>query len=327
MEDDSDSNTQTPDHTDNRLIIIAGPTAAGKSALAVGLAKEIGGAIISADSMQVYRGMDVGSAKIISEETEGVPHYLIDILDPDEEFNIFLFQQKAKEAIAEIRAAGQIPIVTGGTGFYIQALLRDVDFSESGGRTDERERLEALADEKGSAYLHELLAEKDPEAAAQIHPNNRKRVIRALEFFEDTGSKISEHNEAQREKTSVYDAVYFVVSDERGRLYERINRRVDEMIENGLEDEVLTLLRQGINESHISMKGIGYQEWFPYFRGERSLEDTVELIKQNTRHFAKRQLTWFRREPDTVWLERQDYGDDNSRILEEMLRVVRERWA
>ena len=303
-------------------IVIAGPTAAGKTGISVKLAHLLNGSVISADSMQVYKGMDIGSAKITEEEKEGVPHYLIDELDPKEEFHVVRFQQMAKQAMEEIWAQGRIPIIAGGTGFYIQALIKDIDFTETGHVTDLREKYESIARDKGTEALHELLKEKDPEAALQIHPNNIKRVIRALEFAEETGSEISRHNLEQRVKESPYLYAYFVVTDDRQVLYERINRRVDRMMEAGLLDEVTRLYKSGLEEDDVSMKGIGYREFFPYFRGEITLEECVEKIKLDTRHFAKRQLTWFKREKDAVWFDRRDYGNNDDKIAEAMA----EKW-
>lgn len=241
------------------LIILTGPTASGKTALSVALAKRIGGEIISADSMQVYRHMDVGSAKVTKEEMDGIPHYLIDVLDPEEAFNVVVFQDMAKKAMKRIRENGHIPIVAGGTGFYIQALLYDIDFTENDGDMEYRHRLEALAEKEGPPVLHKMLMERDPESAEAIHENNVKRVIRALEFYEKTGEKISAHNAAEREKTSPYNFAYYVLNMDRGRLYSRIDRRVDEMLENGLVDEVERLKAMGCTRDLVSHAGPGLQ--------------------------------------------------------------------
>jgi tRNA dimethylallyltransferase len=254
---------------------------------------------------------------------QGVDHYLIDVLDPEDDFNVFLFQKMAKEAMEEIWSQGKVPIITGGTGFYIQAVLRDIEFSENDGKSEEREQYEKLAEEKGAEYLHNLLAARDPAAAEQIHANNIKRVIRALEYFDQTGEKISEHNEEQREKESPYTYLYFVLNDERSRLYERIDRRVDEMIGEGLVDEVRSLMERGLTEDHVSMKGLGYKELFPYLRGECSLEEAVEIIKRDTRHFAKRQITWFKREGEIIWINKDDFDYDEDAILEYLVMLWR----
>ena len=304
-----------------KLIVLTGPTAAGKSELSVQLAKRIGGEIISADSMQVYRGMDIGSAKITRQEMQGVPHHLIDVLDPSEPFDVVRFQSLARDAMGQIRERGHIPILAGGTGFYIQAVLYDVDFTRQEEDYAYRKKLE----ESDPALLHRMLEEADPEAARQIHPNNIKRTIRALEYFRETGRRISEHNEAERAKESPYRFAYFVLYEDREILYDRINRRVDRMMEQGLEDEVRRLKAAGMTRDMVSMKGIGYAEMLQYLDGEIDLEEALRLIRRNTRHFAKRQLTWFRRERDVTWIDRGRYDGDKDRILEEMLRVLSER--
>ena len=310
------------------LIIIAGPTGAGKTDISIKLAKEINGSIISADSMQVYKGMDIGSAKITKDEMQGVDHYLIDILDPKtDEFNVVYFQQLAREAMKDIRSKGKNPIVVGGTGFYIQALLYDIDFTETGNNEASRSEYHKFAEEHGLAALHDLLKEKDPAAAEQIHMNNLKRVIRALEFYDETGTRISEHNEEQHKKTSPYDYAFFVLTDHREKLYSRINSRVDKMMEAGLENEVRGLYGSGLRDYHISMKGIGYREFFPYFNGEYDLVSTVEKIKQDTRHFAKRQLTWFQRESDTTFINKTEFDYDDERIVKYMIKIAGEKNA
>ncbi|MCI8512745.1 MAG: tRNA (adenosine(37)-N6)-dimethylallyltransferase MiaA [Lachnospiraceae bacterium] len=307
------------------FVILTGPTASGKTALSVALAKRIGGEIISADSMQVYRGMDIGSAKVTKEEMQGVRHHLIDVLEPDEPFHVVIFQELAKKALAEIYAAGHIPIVAGGTGFYIQALLYDIDFTENDGDMEYRKRLEALAEDKGPGYLHELLQKADPGAAAAIHPHNTKRIIRALEFHEKTGEKISIHNETERAKESPYAFVYYVLNMGRSRLYERIETRVDKMITDGLVEEVSRLRGRGCTRELVSMQGLGYKEILDYLDGVYTLEEAVRLIKRDTRHFAKRQLTWFRRERDVTWLEQEEFGFDNETLLEWIVSDLKSR--
>lgn len=308
-----------------KLIVLTGPTAVGKTALSIRLAKEIGGEIISADSMQVYRHMDIGSAKITEAETQGVPHYLVDILEPMEEFNVFLFQKLAKEAMERIYQNGHIPIIVGGTGFYIQSVLYDIDFTDNETDRTYRTELEALAKEKGAEYLHELLKKADPEAAEQIHANNVKRVIRALEYHRLTGEKISEHNRTEREKESPYDFCYFVLNDERSRLYERIERRVDQMLADGLVEEVKALKEMGCGMEQISMQGLGYKEILGYLDGAFDLEQAVYLIKRDTRHFAKRQLTWFRRERDVIFIDKPSFDYDDEKILSFMKEKMREK--
>ncbi len=307
------------------LIILTGPTAVGKTKASIGLAKAVGGEIISADSMQVYKHMDIGSAKIRAEEMEGVPHHLVDAFEPDEEFHVVRFQQMAKKAMEGIYERGRIPIVVGGTGFYIQALLYDIDFTENNSDTGYREELEHLAEEKGAAFLHGMLKEIDEKAAGSIHENNVKRVIRALEFHHQTGKKISEHNEEERQKSSPYRSAYFVLSDERARLYERIDMRVDQMIEEGLVEEVKGLKERGYTRGMVSMQGLGYKEILAYLDGEMSLDEAVYVIKRDTRHFAKRQITWFKRERDVIWLNKQDYAYEETKLLDQMLSELKIR--
>lgn len=307
------------------LVILTGPTAVGKTKASIGLAKAIGGEIISADSMQVYKQMDIGSAKIKPSEMDGIPHYLIDILEPDEEFHVVLFQQMAKQAIQKIYEKGKIPILVGGTGFYIQAVLYDIDFSENEKDTSYREELEKLAQTKGAEYLHDRLREVDEKSAQDIHANNVKRVIRALEYFHQTGEKISEHNEEQRKKVSPYNFSYFVLNDERAHLYERINLRVDQMINEGLVREVQSLKEKGYTRDIISMQGLGYKEMLDYLDNKCSLEEAVEIIKRDTRHFAKRQITWFKRESDVTWIDKKEYDYNEERILKAMLQELKER--
>ena len=306
------------------MIILTGPTAAGKTELSIKLAEAVGGEIISADSMQVYKKMNIGTAKIMPEEMDGIPHYLVDELEPDEEFHVVRFQQMAKRAAEKIYEKGKIPIVVGGTGFYIQALLYDIDFSEEDADRGYRDRLKKLAEEKGNGYLHRMLAEVDPESAQTLHENNIKRVIRALEFYEKTGTKISMHNEQERTKESRYNFVYFVLTHERKILYDRINQRVDRMIEAGLIDEVRQLACEGYTKDMVSMQGIGYKEVFDYLEGKQDLAETAERIKKDTRHFAKRQLTWFRREKEVTMINRQDYRMEDE-ILAFMLEKIREK--
>ena len=307
------------------LIILTGPTAVGKTQASIGLAKAIGGEIISADSMQVYKSMDIGSAKITTEEMDGVPHYLVDVLEPDEEFHVVRFQTMAKEALQKIYANGKIPIVVGGTGFYIQALLYDIDFTESTEDSAFRKQLEEIALKEGSEYLHAMLQKVDPKAAEEIHANNVKRVIRALEFYEQTGLKISEHNEKERQKESPYNFCYFVLTDERSVLYERINARVDLMLKKGLIDEVRALKERGYTKDMVSMQGLGYKEILDYLNGELSLEEAIYILKRDTRHFAKRQLTWFRREREVTWIEKNKFKHKEQQILDYMLTELRER--
>ena len=304
------------------LVVITGPTAAGKTALSLALASRIGGEIISADSIAVYRHMDIGSAKIRPEETRGIPHHLIDVLEPEEDFHVVLFQQLAKEAMKGIYARGHIPVVVGGTGFYIQALTRDIDFTRAENMESLREDLEAFAREHGAHALHERLRQVDPQSAAAIHENNVKRVIRALEFYEQNRSPISIHNQAQRQQKSPYNLACFVLTAPRPVLYERIDRRVDRMIGEGLIEEVRMLKARGCHKGMVSMQGLGYKEILSYLDGEIGLEEAVRILKRDTRHFAKRQLTWFRREEDVIWVDKSMFDYDEERILEWMLHTL-----
>lgn len=339
------------------LIIIAGPTATGKSRLAVELAEKTNGSIISADSMQVYRGMDIGSAKVTAEEMKGIPHYLVDIVDPDEEWNVVRFQQEAKKALYDILAKNRLPFLVGGTGFYIQALLYDIDFTEM--ETDETYRhcLERMASEKGPEILYRKLIQVDPQAAEQIHPHNVKRIIRALEFNKKSGKTISGHNEEQHQRSAAYDAMFFVLTMNRPRLYARINERVDNMVENGLFREAASLWQKGFTSHDVSMQGIGYKEILQYMenhpetypenrpRGQtfsvsgnfrlnadihsmsNSLpEEVITKIKTDTRHFAKRQLTWFRREKDVIWIPLDEYAS-HEEVVSDLLERIRNHLA
>lgn len=307
------------------LIILTGPTAVGKTKASIALAKAINGEIISADSMQVYKYMDIGSAKIRKEEMQGIKHYLVDELEPDEEFNVVRFQQMAKKAMQEIYAQNKIPIVVGGTGFYIQALLYDIDFTENEEDNAYRLELETLAVEKGAEHLHQMLKDVDPQSAENIHPNNIKRVIRALEFHKQTGEMISQHNETERAKESPYEFCYFVLNDDRKCLYERIELRIDQMLDEGLIEEVANLKTKGYTRDMVSMQGLGYKEILDYLNGECSLEEAIYILKRDTRHFAKRQLTWFRRERDVIWIDKDAYAHDEQKILQAMLEHIRER--
>lgn len=310
---------------EKKMIILAGPTAVGKTALSIELAKRVNGEILSADSMQVYRYMDIGSAKISKEEMQGVPHHLIDVLMPDEEFNVCRFREMAKKAAADIYARGHIPIVTGGTGFYIQALLYDIHFSEEEDRPAVRRKLEEEAKQMGTEYLYSRLCKVDPASAALIHPNNQKRLIRALEFYVLNGYPISEHNQNERQREAAYDACYFVLNDDREVLYRRIEERVDAMLAKGLVQEVQRLKDMGYHKEMVSMQGLGYKELLACLDGECTKQEAVSAIKRNTRHFAKRQLTWFRRERGCIWIDRSHYGRNEDLILAQVCSTLREK--
>ena len=301
------------------LIVLTGPTAVGKTSLSISLAKAVNGEIISADSMQVYKKMDIGSAKIRPEEMQGVKHYLVDVLEPEEEFHIVKFQQMAKAAMKEIYAKGKIPVLVGGTGFYIQAITKDIDFTQAEQEDGYRQELEQLAAEKGNEYLHQMLLDVDPVSAGEIHANNVKRVIRALEFYHQNQSPISAHNQEQKEHETPYNLAYFVLNVPRELLYKRIDDRIDEMLKEGLLEEVQKLKDMGYHRGMVSMQGLGYKEILAYLDGECDLDTAVYTIKRDTRHFAKRQLTWFRRERQVTWIQKEVYDYDEDKILKAML--------
>ncbi len=305
------------------LIVLTGPTAVGKTECSLTLAKRIGGEIISADSMQVYRGMDIGSAKLPLKERQGIPHHLIDCCDPSEDYNVVRFQMEAKRCIREITERGHIPILTGGTGFYIQAVLYDIDFTETDTDYSYRHELEERAVTEGAEALHAELAALDPDSAAAIHPNNVKRVIRALEFARQTGSRISEHNQEQRQKESPYRFAYIVLNRPRPELYRRIDLRVDQMMEEGLLDEVTRLRAGGLTSTDVSMQGLGYKQIYSYLDGKETLPEAVDRIKKETRHFAKRQITWFKREREVEWVNLDDFSSPDA--LQEHLAMILEK--
>lgn len=309
----------------NPMIVLTGPTAVGKTALSIGLAKRINGSIISADSMQIYKHMDIGSAKITKEEMCGVKHYLVDELEPYEEFNIYRFKEMALEALKEIYAEGKIPIIVGGTGFYIQGLLYDIDFSETNADEEYRNEMENYAKENGAHALHELLRKVDPESGELIHENNVKRVIRALEYHHLTGEKISDHNKKEKEKESPYNFAYFVLNDLRENLYSRIDLRVDKMVEAGLLEEVCSLKDMGYTPDMVAMQGLGYKEILWHLDNRCTLNEAIETIKQETRHFAKRQLTWFRREKEVIWIDKDKFEYDDNQILDFVCSTLEEK--
>ena len=306
------------------MVILTGPTAVGKTALSIRLAKAIGGEINSGDSMQVYQKMNIGTAKIKTVEMEGIPHYLVDVLDPAEEFHVARFQKMAKEALQNIYGKGKIPLVVGGTGFYIQSLLYDIDFEEEEQDMEYREMLWKMSREEGNEALHRMLSQKDPVSAQKIHPNNVKRVIRALEFYRLNGYPISEHNEKESQKESPYQFAYFVLNQDRKKLYERIDQRVDLMMEAGLLKEVQDLKEEGYGKSLVSMQGIGYKEIYEYLEGSLTLDQAVDLIKKDTRHFAKRQLTWFGREKDVIMIQKEQFETEEE-ILQHMLEILKQK--
>ena len=302
------------------LIVLTGPTAVGKTSLSIALAKAVDGEIISADSMQVYKYMNIGTAKITEEEKCGIPHFLIDELEPDEEFNVTIFKNKVMGYIKDITSRGKVPIIVGGTGFYIQSVIYDINFNEYGDDSNVRKKYEAMAETIGKSELHKKLALVDREYADSVSYNNVKKVVRALTFFEMTGEKLSEHNKRERERSSPFDFAYFVLTMDRKKLYERIDKRVDLMFDMGLVDEVKALMAKGYDKSLVSMQGIGYKEVIDYLSGKTSLEECIDIIKRDTRHFAKRQLTWFKREKVVTYIDKDEF-DAEDKCLKEMLRV------
>ena len=307
--------------TKDKLIILAGPTASGKTSVSIDLAKRIGGEIVSADSMQVYRGMDVGTAKIKADEMQGVKHYLINVLDPTEDFNIVKFQDMVKYSIEEIRRNGHIPILVGGTGFYIQSVIYDIDFDTQDDNGDIRKALEEEYDKMGADFMYEKLKKIDSVSAENIHKNNKKRIIRAIEYFLINNALMSAHNESQRKKDSPYDFRFFVLNPPRDILYDRINQRVDKMVEEGLVEEVKSLKNAGLSIENISMQGIGYKEILEYLDGEITLDEAIDNIKQNTRHMAKRQVTWFKREKDVIYINPFEF-ENNEKIVDYMVEKI-----
>ncbi|NLU53389.1 MAG: tRNA (adenosine(37)-N6)-dimethylallyltransferase MiaA [Clostridiaceae bacterium] len=286
----------------DKVIVIAGPTASGKTDLAIEFALKCNGEIISADSMQVYRGMDIGTAKPTLEERRGIPHYMLDVVDPDEEFSVAQFQQMAKECIKDILSRGKVPIVAGGTGLYINSLVYNITFSETIADWKYREHLQNIAREQGPLVLHDMLKKVDPISAQNIHPNNVKRVIRALEVFETTGRPISEHQKESRKIKPEYDYKIFGIEVERDVLYRRIEKRTDKMIQMGLYEEVEGLLKKGYSPDLVSLQGIGYKEIIMCIQGKCSLDEAIYNIKLGTKHLAKRQMTWFRKTEGLKWI-------------------------
>ncbi len=305
------------------LVILTGPTAVGKTSLSIQLAKAVNGEIISADSMQVYKGMDIGTAKITKEEMAGVKHHLIDCLDPTEDFHVVKFKELALDAMEDIYSRGKLPIICGGTGFYIQALLYDIQFTENAVDYKYRKSLEDIANTRGVEVLHAMLNDIDPASAANIPAANVKRVIRAMEYFQQTGQQFSIHNEREKNRTSPYNFSYFVLNDNRDLLYERIDKRVDKMIADGLIDEVKSLIDLGVKKGMTAFDGIGYKEILIALENNLSIEDSISDIKQNSRHYAKRQLTWFRREKEVTWLDKSTYSD--AELLSLMQKELKEK--
>lgn len=296
-----------------KAIAVAGPTAVGKTKFAIEIARSFDGEIVSCDSMQLYKYMNIGSAKPTPEEMAQVKHHLVDFLDPREDFSVARYQKLAAGTIDEIFAAGKIPVISGGTGLYLNSLLYDMDFSAVPQDFSYRNQLAELAEKEGSQALHDILAQKDQAAAACIHPNNTKKIIRALERLREGEGSVrpfSTIKEADRD----YEIILIGLTRDRAELYDRINMRVDILMEAGLADEVRNLMNMGLTTEHISMKGIGYKEIMDHFLGKCTLEEAVEIVKKNTRHYAKKQLTWFRRYDKMNWYNISEYDSDNDAV-------------
>ena len=304
-----------------KVLVIAGPTAVGKTDLSIKLAKELNGEIISTDSMQIYKYMDIGSAKITKEEMCGVPHHMIDVVDPSTPFSVADYKEMAQKCIDDIISRGKLPILTGGTGLYINALTCNMNFTEAENDLKYRSELEELAENHGNEYIHNMLKDIDPISYKEIHYNNRKRVIRALEVYKLTKKPFSSFNAGEEFYNGPYDVSYYVLNMGREKLYNRINLRVDIMMEKGLLEECIKLKEMGYNSSVQSMQGIGYKEIFYYLENKISLNEAVEMIKQGSRNYAKRQLTWFRRDPRAIILDKDIFSEDEifKRIVGEFL--------
>ena len=294
----------------NKILIIAGPTAVGKTNLSIKLAKELNGEIVSTDSMQIYKYMDIGSAKITKDEMDGIQHHMIDVVDPSVPFSVAEYNESASKCIEDILSRGKLPILVGGTGLYINSLTCNMNFTEAESDNEYRKELEKLADEKGNEYIHELLKDIDPISYKEIHFNNRKRVIRALEVFKLTNKPFSSFNAGNDFYNCQYDVRYYVINMDRAKLYDRINLRVDIMLEQGLIDECIKLKNMGYNSLMQSMQGIGYKEVFYYLDNKISYTESVEMIKQGSRNYAKRQLTWFRRDPRAIFLNKDELSEE-----------------
>jgi len=306
------------------LIIIAGPTAVGKTSISIEVAKKINGEIISADSMQVYKYMDIGTAKISKEEMNGIKHYLIDEVTPDEDFSVSDFQTKANEYINLIYNNGKLPIVVGGTGLYINSLVYDLDFTQAVSNWKLREEYQDKARRFGNQYIHNELKKVDIESACRIHVNDTKRIIRALEVYYETGKPMSYFYRNFRKENKKFNIIYYCLNMNRDRLYDRINNRVDDMLEKGLIDEVKNLLNMGYSENLVSMQGLGYKEIIQYLKGNCSLDEAIEILKRNSRRFAKRQLTWFRREERVHWIDVDSY-DNKKQLVDYIIKDIKEK--
>lgn len=302
----------------SKIIVVAGPTAVGKTEYAIEIAKTFNGEIVSCDSMQLYKYMDIGSAKPTADEQAAVKHYLVDEIDPKEEFSVAIYQKMAKEAISEILNKGKIPVIAGGTGLYLNSILYDMDFGKTQENKAIRAKYEEIAYKQGVDALYEILKEKDPDAATRIHKNNVKKVIRAIEAVEVSGKKLNDFK-TDIKPNKDYDPIMICLNRDREELYDRINRRVDILVENGLLDEVKGLMDMGFTSENIAMKGIGYKEIIDYFNGDYDLDFAINLVKRNTRRYAKRQITWFKRYEDMKWF---NLSEDN---LEEIISWIKRK--
>lgn len=307
------------------VVVIAGPTGVGKTATSIEVAKRTNGEIISADSMQIYRGMDIGTAKVTQDEMQGVPHHMINIVDPSENFSVYRFVSECKKAVADISSRGKLPIIAGGTGLYIDSFLNDIDFTKVHSDEEYRTYLASLASQKGNEYVHDMLRQVDSESAEKIHPNNLKRVIRALEYHKVTQSTISSHNEETKKKPSPYNCAYICLTRNRDELYERIDKRVDVMLSMGLVDEVKSLISSGVSTECTSMQALGYKEIADCLSGKLTLDEAVDIIKRDSRRYAKRQLTWFRRKTDAVWINLSDTDDAANICTEHIQNTLKNR--
>ncbi|MDB2150303.1 tRNA (adenosine(37)-N6)-dimethylallyltransferase MiaA [Clostridium butyricum] len=304
-----------------KLLVLGGPTAVGKTELSIKLAKELNGEIISADSMQIYKYMDIGSAKVTEQEMDGIKHHLIDVIEPNVPFSVADFKEYGEISLKNILSKNKFPIIAGGTGLYINSLTCNMTFTEAEKDEEYRLYLEKLSEEKGNDFVHEMLKEIDPVSYKEIHANNRKRVIRALEVYKLTKKPFSSFNAGEDFYKSDYDVYYYVLTMNRDKLYERINKRVDIMIEKGLLEECIKLKKMGYTSDMQSMQGIGYKEILYYLENKISFEDAVNMIKQGSRNYAKRQLTWFRRDKRCIFLDKDVMSEDE--ILHKVLNDIR----
>ncbi|MCD7839214.1 MAG: tRNA (adenosine(37)-N6)-dimethylallyltransferase MiaA [Erysipelotrichaceae bacterium] len=301
----------------NKVLVVIGPTSVGKTKMGVELAKALDGEVISGDSMQIYKHMDIGTAKVTVDEMEGIKHHLIDIIEPTQSFSVKDFQDIVRSTIADITARNKLPIIVGGTGLYIKGALYDYTFSETETKHEEyKEKFKDYSNEQ----LHDYLKTFDEKSALELHPNNRQRILRAIEIYETTGTTKSDIH-ASQQHVCLYDASFIGLTLDRDILYERINKRVDIMIENGLEAEVTSLYQKGLTKDYQSMKAIGYKEWFDYFEGHQTKEEVIELIKQHSRQYAKRQYTWFKNQFDVQWYDvnLNNFSETVNNVLEDVL--------